>query len=56
MAGPEKVRASHLLIKHAGSRRPSSWKEVSLIRLLSMSLERDGRMRCGGREEGEGRR
>lgn len=28
---PDKVRASHLLIKHAGSRRPSSWKEVSLI-------------------------
>lgn len=22
------VRASHLLVKHAGSRRPSSWKEV----------------------------
>lgn len=26
----EKVRASHLLIKHAGSRRPASWKNVSL--------------------------
>ena len=25
-----KVRASHLLVKHAGSRRPSSWKEVPL--------------------------
>jgi NIMA-interacting peptidyl-prolyl cis-trans isomerase 1 len=24
------VRASHLLVKHRGSRRPSSWKEVSL--------------------------
>ena len=23
------VRASHLLVKHQGSRRPSSWKEVS---------------------------
>jgi peptidyl-prolyl cis-trans isomerase NIMA-interacting 1 len=22
------VRASHLLIKHSGSRRPASWKEV----------------------------
>ena len=22
------IRASHLLIKHKGSRRPSSWKEV----------------------------
>lgn len=28
-----KVRASHLLIKHAQSRRPSSWKEVR-IRVL----------------------
>lgn len=25
---PERIRASHLLIKHSGSRRPSSWKEV----------------------------
>lgn len=25
------VRASHLLVKHAGSRRPASWKEVSLF-------------------------
>ena len=24
------VRASHLLIKHRGSRRPSSWKEVGV--------------------------
>lgn len=28
----EKVRASHLLVKHSGSRRPSSWKEVSFRR------------------------
>lgn len=26
-----KVRASHLLVKHAGSRRPASWKEVCTI-------------------------
>ena len=25
---PEKIRVRHLLIKHTGSRRPSSWKEV----------------------------
>ena len=25
----EKIRASHLLVKHKDSRRPSSWKEVS---------------------------
>ena len=28
-AAEGQVRASHLLIKHSGSRRPSSWKEVS---------------------------
>lgn len=28
-APPGKVRASHLLVKHAQSRRPASWKEVS---------------------------
>ncbi|KZW03282.1 rotamase-domain-containing protein [Exidia glandulosa HHB12029] len=26
------VRASHLLIKHSGSRRPSSWKEENITR------------------------
>ena len=26
----DQVRASHLLIKHSGSRRPSSWKEVGV--------------------------
>ncbi|KAH9020422.1 rotamase-domain-containing protein [Lactarius hengduanensis] len=25
----KKVRASHILVKHSGSRRPSSWKEAS---------------------------
>ncbi|CAD6589767.1 MAG: hypothetical protein TREMPRED_005513 [Tremellales sp. Tagirdzhanova-0007] len=28
------VRASHILCKHAGSRRPSSWKEVSPSEIL----------------------
>ncbi|KAI0040662.1 rotamase-domain-containing protein [Auriscalpium vulgare] len=31
-ARPSKVRASHLLVKHSGSRRPSSWKEKSITR------------------------
>ncbi|KAK7058771.1 peptidyl-prolyl cis-trans isomerase Pin1 [Paramarasmius palmivorus] len=26
------VRASHLLVKHSGSRRPSSWKETNITR------------------------
>ena len=25
---PAKVKASHLLVKHSGSRNPSSWREV----------------------------
>lgn len=29
-----KVRCSHLLVKHAGSRRPSSWKEKVITRTL----------------------
>lgn len=28
----EKVRASHILVKHSGSRRPSSWKEANITR------------------------
>lgn len=36
---PAQVRASHLLVKHSGSRRPSSWKEVRLSHgLLHLSL------------------
>ena len=27
----KEVRASHILVKHSGSRRPSSWKEVSIV-------------------------
>ncbi|KAF8257691.1 rotamase-domain-containing protein [Lactarius quietus] len=30
----EKVRASHILVKHSGSRRPSSWKEAKAIAIL----------------------
>ncbi|KAE8251402.1 hypothetical protein A4X13_0g4008 [Tilletia indica] len=31
-AGGDKVRASHLLVKHRDSRRPSSWKEQNITR------------------------
>lgn len=37
--GPATVRASHLLVKHAGSRRPSSWKEPVVTRSLSEARE-----------------
>ncbi|KAI0299916.1 rotamase-domain-containing protein [Russula brevipes] len=29
---PKEVRASHILVKHSGSRRPSSWKEPTVTR------------------------
>lgn len=29
-----KIRAAHLLVKHTGSRRPSSWKEVRIREFL----------------------
>jgi len=29
---PDQVRASHLLVKHTGSRRPSSWKQNVITR------------------------
>ena len=35
-AKPARVRASHLLVKHNGSRRPSSWKEVRIYSSLHM--------------------
>ncbi|KAJ7665230.1 rotamase-domain-containing protein [Mycena polygramma] len=28
----DQVRASHLLVKHSGSRRPASWKESNIMR------------------------
>ncbi|TIB00903.1 hypothetical protein E3P94_01590 [Wallemia ichthyophaga] len=35
---PQKVRASHLLIKHNKSRRPSSWKEANITRSKEEAL------------------
>lgn len=33
------VHAYHLLVKHAGSRRPSSWREVNITRTSEEALE-----------------
>lgn len=33
-----KVRASHILAKHAGSRRPASWRKVCPFLAASMSI------------------
>ncbi|GAA6013235.1 hypothetical protein JCM11491_006323 [Sporobolomyces phaffii] len=37
--GTNKVRASHLLVKHSGSRRPSSWKEANITRSKEEAVE-----------------
>jgi NIMA-interacting peptidyl-prolyl cis-trans isomerase 1 len=34
-----KIRASHLLVKHKDSRRPSSWKEAEITRTKEEALE-----------------
>ncbi|XP_067940856.1 putative peptidyl-prolyl cis-trans isomerase dodo [Watersipora subatra] len=35
----EKVQCSHLLVKHAGSRRPSSWREEKITRTKEEAIE-----------------
>ncbi|GBE77197.1 Peptidyl-prolyl cis-trans isomerase pin1 [Sparassis crispa] len=36
---PAQVRASHLLVKHRGSRRPSSWKEQNITRSKEEAID-----------------
>ncbi|KAK0554583.1 peptidyl-prolyl cis-trans isomerase Pin1 [Tilletia horrida] len=38
-SGGDKVRARHLLVKHAKSRRPSSWKETNITRSPEEAIE-----------------
>ncbi|KAI7883600.1 peptidyl-prolyl cis-trans isomerase pin1 [Lichtheimia hyalospora FSU 10163] len=38
-ADNERVRASHLLVKHKDSRRPSSWREDNITRSKEEALE-----------------
>ncbi|MCL4132506.1 UNVERIFIED_CONTAM: hypothetical protein GTU68_002952, partial [Idotea baltica] len=37
--GPERVQCSHLLVKHAGSRRPSSWREENITKSKEEALK-----------------
>ncbi len=37
--GSDKVQASHLLVKHKDSRRPSSWREENITRTKEEALE-----------------
>lgn len=52
-----KIRASHLLVKHQNSRRPSSWKEAKIVRTpaeaLSLILGHEARIRAGAASLGE---
>ncbi|KAJ5988423.1 WW/Rsp5/WWP [Penicillium waksmanii] len=34
-----KIRCSHLLVKHSGSRRPSSWREAEITRSKEEAIE-----------------
>ncbi|XP_046977152.1 putative peptidyl-prolyl cis-trans isomerase dodo [Vanessa cardui] len=36
---PVQIQCSHLLVKHAGSRRPSSWREENITRTKEEALE-----------------
>ncbi|CAH0716086.1 unnamed protein product, partial [Brenthis ino] len=38
-AAPSQVQCSHLLVKHAGSRRPSSWREENITRSKEEAME-----------------
>merc|ERR1712098_1041346 len=38
-SAPAQVRASHLLVKHRDSRRPSSWREDNITRTKEEALE-----------------
>ncbi|VEU23918.1 DEKNAAC105140 [Brettanomyces naardenensis] len=36
---PTKVRASHILVKHTGSRRPASWRQAHITRSKEEAIE-----------------
>lgn len=36
---PGKIRVAHLLVKHNGSRRPSSWKEQNITRSKEEAID-----------------
>jgi len=37
--GPDKVQCSHLLVKHAGSRKPSSWRSDHITRSKEEAMD-----------------
>ena len=55
-AAPAKaqVQCSHILAKHTGSRRPSSWRQVSLETLSGLVAWQEGELGGHGRYDGAG--
>ncbi|KAI9837707.1 MAG: protein kinase ssp1 [Sarea resinae] len=55
--GEGKIRASHLLVKHRDSRRPSSWRESEITRskddAMSIILSHETRIRSGATSLGD---
>ncbi|XP_028172765.1 putative peptidyl-prolyl cis-trans isomerase dodo [Ostrinia nubilalis] len=51
-SAPKEVRCSHILVKHVGSRRPSSWREQEITRSIyqAMDLIRDYRQKIVNKE------
>ncbi|KAI9902392.1 hypothetical protein N3K66_001744 [Trichothecium roseum] len=52
-----KIRAAHLLVKHSGSRRPSSWREAEIVRSKDEAMEiiraHEAKIKNGGVTLGE---
>ncbi|KAB8291680.1 hypothetical protein EYC80_006480 [Monilinia laxa] len=52
-----KIRASHLLVKHRDSRRPSSWREAEITRTkdeaMSIILQHEAHIRSGSTSLGD---
>lgn len=52
-----KIRASHLLVKHRDSRRPSSWRESEITRTKEEAIEilkeHEEKIKSGGKTLGE---
>lgn len=52
-----KIRASHLLVKHKDSRRPSSWREAQITRskdeAMTIILGHEARIRSGATSLGD---
>ncbi|KAG7389314.1 hypothetical protein PHYPSEUDO_010649 [Phytophthora pseudosyringae] len=44
-SGPESVQALHILVKHAGSRRPSSWRQETITRSKAVAEAKAGGIR-----------